>query len=313
MCFHGRVPRRRALQLIAVAASAVLAGRQAEARAAGPYEGPFVDAHTHLKMGQAPPIDDLMALYDRVGVKGVLLFGEPWPLGTEAATAFPARVVPFLAESYASALHPDSSYVNPEGLNELLSAGVVRGLGEVILRHSPYQLSSLHGYASAPQNNVPANDPRLIQAYQIAGERGVAVNVHQEAAFSGELSRALEAASDTTFVWAHAGHGPASTLRSMLGQHPNLMADLSARSPWLGPGTVLLRPDGSLAADWSRVLHEFPDRIVVGLDFFAPQHYVFPYVSQMVAYYRGMLGQLDPLAAELIGYKNAERIAPFAA
>jgi hypothetical protein len=312
MCFHGQLPRRRALQLIAVAAGAVLAGRQAKARATGPYDGPFVDAHTHLKQHLAPPVHELMAVYDQVGIKGVLLFGEPWPLATDASDAFPNRVVPFLAEGYAHALHPDSSYVNPEGLRGLLAAGVVRGLGEMILRHSPYQLSALHGYASAPQNNVPADDARLIDTYRIAGEQGVAVNVHQEAAYTAELSRALEAAPETTFVWAHGGHGPASTLRAMLSRHPNLMADLSARSPWLGPGTVILRADGSMLPEWSQLLHDFADRIVVGLDLFTPQHYGFAYVSQMAGYYRGLLGQLDRPVAELIGYQNAERIAPFA-
>lgn len=99
----------------------------------------------------------------------------------------------------------------------------------------------------------------------------------------------------------------------MLTRHPNLMADLSARSPWLGPGTVLLRPDGSLLPEWSGVLHEFADRIVVGLDLFVPQHYSLAYVSQMANYYRGILGQLDAGVAQLIAYQNAERIAPFAA
>jgi hypothetical protein len=33
----------------------------------------------------------------------------------------------------------------------------------------------------------------------------------------------------------------------------------------------------------------------------------------MANYYRGLLGQLDTGVAELIAYKNAERIAPFAA
>jgi Amidohydrolase len=313
MCFHGLMPRRRALQLLTAAAGAILAGRQAQAKAAGPYDGPFVDAHTHLKQSISPPIHELMSTYDQIGIKGALLFGEPWPLVTDARDQFPSRIVPFLAEGYGQALHPDSSYVNPDGLNNLLLSGVVRGLGEVILRHSAYQLGALHGYASAPENNVPADDPRLIQSYRIAGERGVAVNIHQEAAFAGELERAIQAAPETTFVWAHAGHGPASVLRNLLSRNSNLMADLSARSPWLGPGTVLVRPDGAVIPEWSSLLHDFPDRIVVGLDLFVPQHYTMSYVTQMANYYRGILGQLDPDVALMIGHQNAERIAPFAA
>ncbi|MFN0073917.1 MAG: amidohydrolase family protein [Chloroflexota bacterium] len=298
--------------VLASVAAALTAGR-ANAQGSGSYDGPLVDAHTHFKAGLAPTIHELMALYDQVGIKGVLLFGEPWTEATRARDAFPTRVVPFLAEGYANAIHPDSSYVHPAGLSGLLDANVVRGLGEVILRHSPYQLGALHGYAAAPANHVPADDPRLLQSYHLAGERGVAVNVHQEAAFAGELERALMAAPETTFVWAHAGHGPASVLDGMLRRNPNLMADLSARSPWLGPGTVLLRGDGSLLPEWSRLLHEFPERIVVGLDLFVPEHYAAGYVGQMARYYRGLLGQLDRSVAELIGHQNAERIAPFAA
>jgi hypothetical protein len=50
---------------------------------------------------------------------------------------------------------------------------------------------------------------------------------------------------------------------------------------------------------------------VIGLDLFVPSHYQTGYVNQMVAYYRGLLGQLDPAVAAMIGHQNAERIAPF--
>jgi len=140
---------------------------------------------------------------------------------------------------------------------------------------------------------VPADHPALRVAYQQAGRYGAAVNVRQEWFFADELERAARSAPETIFVWAHEGHGPADVARGVLERNPNLMADLSARTPWIGPGTVLLRADGSLAPDWAAVLHDFADRFVVGLDLFARTHYRAGYVSQMVAYYRGLLGQLD--------------------
>jgi len=311
MSQHHRLSRRRALgALSALAATALVRARAA--RAAGPYDGPLIDAHTHLRLGDGPPIDELMALYDGAGVRGVLLFGEPWPLATDARDRYPERAVPFLAEGYANALHPDSSYVNSAGLEQLLAGRFVRGLGEVICRHSPYQLGPAGGYASAPANNVPADHPALVEAYRLAGRHGAPVNVHQEWYFADELERAVRAAPETTFVWAHAGHGPAAAARGMLEHNPNLLADLSARTPWLGPGTVLLRPDGSLAPEWSALLHDFPERFLVGLDLFAPAHYRSAYVNQTVAYYRALLGQLDPAVAELVGHANAQPIAPLA-
>ncbi len=307
-----RITRRRTLALALTAAAAAWIGVR-RGSAAEPYDGPFVDAHSHLRAGLTPSIDELIALYDGAGVRGAMVFGEPWPLATDARDRYPERVVPFLAEGYANAVHPDSSYVHPEGLDQLLGGGFVRGLGEIILRHSPFQLGAAGGYASAPANNVPADHPALIEAYRRAGRYGAPVNVHQESFFAEELERAVRAAPDTTFVWAHAGHGPANVVRGVLERNPNVMADLSARTPWIGPGTVLLGPSGGLEPGWSALLNDFPDRFMVGLDLFAPAHYQAAYVNPMVAYYRALLGQLDPAVAGVVGYANAERIAPFGA
>ena len=295
--------------LLASGALAALRGRAALAEDA--YAGPFVDAHAHLNWDAGVTIDALMALYDAAGVRSALLFGYPWQLSADAHDRFAGRIVPFLAEGYANALHPDSSYVHPDGLEQLLTAGVVHGLGEVICRHSAFQLGASGGYYAEPANSVPADHPELIRAYQTAGRFGVPVNIHQEWFFAEELERAFQAAADTTFVWAHAGHGPAETARAVLQRNPNVVADLSARTPWIGPGTVLLRPNGTLDPAWAAVLDEYADRFLVGLDLFAPAHYQMGYVSQLVAYYRGLLGQLDPGVADLIGHANAERIAAF--
>lgn len=306
--------RRKALRLLLTSSTLVaLPWRVAPALADSAYGGPFVDAHAHLNWDAGVSIDALMSLYDAAGVQGALLFGNPWQLAADARDRFPGRVAPFLAEAYANALHPDSSYVHPDGLEQLLSAGVVTGLGEVICRHSPFQLGASGGYYGEPANNVPADHPALIQAYQTAARFGAPVNVHQEWFFADELERAFRAAPETTFVWAHAGHGPADTARGVLRRNPNVLADLSARTPWIGPGTVLLRPNGTLEPAWAAVLEDYADRFLVGLDLFAPAHYQAGYVGQLVDYYRGLLGQLDPGVADLIGHANAERIAPLGA
>jgi Amidohydrolase len=308
MCLHHPISRRGALRVLL--ASSMLALPWRAARADSAYDGPFMDAHAHLKWDAGVTIDELIALYDGAGIQGALLFAEPWELASDGRDRFPDRVVPFLSEGYANALHPDSSYVHPDGLEQLLSGGVVRGLGEVICRHSAFQLGASGGYYAAPANSVPADHPALIQTYQTAGRFAAPVNIHQEWFFADELERAFRAAPDTTFVWAHAGHGPPDVVRGVLRRNPNVLADLSARTPWIGPGTVLLRPNGGLDLAWASVLEDYADRILVGLDLFAPAHYRAGYVSELVGYYRGLLGQLDPGVAQLIGHVNAERIAP---
>jgi hypothetical protein len=306
------ISRRQALRLL-VSSTAIGAVPWRVALAENGYDGPFIDAHAHLNWDAGVSIDQLMALYDAAGVQGAVLFGYPWQLASEARDRFPGRLVPFLAEAYPNAVHPDSSYVHPDGLEQMLAAGVVRGLGEVICRHSAFQLGASGGYFSEPANNVPADHPALVAAYQTAGRFGAPVNIHQEWFFVDELERAFQSAPETTFVWAHAGHGPAETARGVLRRNPNVLADLSARTPWIGPGTVLLRADDSLDPAWAAVLGDYADRFLVGLDLFAPAHYQAGYVGQLVAYYRRLLGQLDPGVADLIGHANAERITPFGA
>jgi hypothetical protein len=318
MCLHhlhlglGRHSRRRVLSLLAVvAASALVRARAADA--AGPYAGPLVDAHAHLKDGIGPDPAGLLALHDRIGVQGALLFGEPWLVAAVARDLAPGRIVPLLAEGYANALHPDSSYTHPEGLEQVFSANVVRGLGEVICRHSAFQLGASGGFYQAPANDVPADHPTLLEAYRRAGAYGGVVTIHQEWWFADELERAVRSAPDTRFIWAHAGHGGPDVARRLLERNPNLHADLSARSPWLGPGTVLTRADGSLDPTWGSLLREYADRFLIGLDLFVPAHYEVGYAGQMVGYYRGLLGQLEPDVAALLASGNAARLAPFAA
>src|SRR5262249_52906017 len=129
------ISRRRTLRFLVIS-SAIGALPWHVALADNGYDGPFIDAHAHLNWDAGVSIDQLMALYDAAGVQGAVLFRYPWQLGSDARDRFPGRIVPFLAEAYANAVHPDSSYVHPDGLEQVLAAGVVKGLGEVICRHS---------------------------------------------------------------------------------------------------------------------------------------------------------------------------------
>src|SRR5215510_6812392 len=107
MCVHERLSRRDMLRTL-LAGSALAALPWGTARAAAtPYDGPFVDAHSHLRWDAGVAIEDLIGLYDDAGVQGVLLFGQPWSIATDARERYPRRVSPFLAEGYANAVHPD--------------------------------------------------------------------------------------------------------------------------------------------------------------------------------------------------------------
>jgi hypothetical protein len=144
----------------------------------------------------------------------------------------------------------------------------------------------------------------LLEAYRLAGRYGAPVTIHQEWWFADELERAVQAAPETTFVWAHAGHSGPDVVGPLLARNPNLLADLSARTPWLGPGTVLLDSTGLLTPEWRAILSSDPDRFLIGLDLFVAAHYQAAYVNPMVAYYRALLGQLDLAAAAQIATRT---------
>ena len=138
------------------------------------------------------------------------------------------------------------------------------------------------------------------------------MTIHQEWWFGDELESAVRAAPDTPFIWAHAGHGAADVVRRLLSRNPNLHADLSARSPWLGPGHGA-DAGGRLAGRClgARCSGSYADRFLVGFDLFVPGHYQTAYAQQMVGYYRSLLGQLEPDIAGMIAAGNAALLAPF--
>lgn len=307
----GRLPRRRVLSLLAaLTASALVRVRAAEAN--GPYLGPIIDAHAHMRQGVAPDPAGLLALYDRVGIQGSLLFGEPWTGAVAARDLAPDRIIPLLQVGYSRAVHPETPHARPEELDDLLTVNGVRGLGEVICRHAPYSLGARGGGVAGPRNDVPADHPMLVEAYRRTGAAGGVVNIHQEWPYADELERAVQAAPETPFIWAHIGHGDADLARRLLSRNPNLHADISARSPWLGPTKLLTGEDGLLTPAWASLLRDYADRFLLGFDFFVRVHFEGDFPAQMVNYYRHLLGQLEPEVAGQIAFGNAQRLAPFA-
>jgi hypothetical protein len=62
---------------------------------------------------------------------------------------------------------------------------------------------------------------------------------------------------------------------------------------------------------WAALLRDYADRFLIGLDLFVDAHYQVGYARQMVGYYRGLLGQVEPDVAALLASGNAARLAPF--
>ena len=190
------------------------------------------------------------------------------------------------------------------------------GVGEMTLRHSgPPMLAA----------NIAANETTAMAIYALAEARGVPVSIHFEtrdksapgvdiASRIEELRTALSANPDTIFIWAHLGDTGPATVRALIEEFDNLYADLSTRNPYYIRGwpvtlqSLSTESEGTftLKTEWRDLFEDHSDRFLFGLDL-ASQDRV-DQLSDVVSYYRGVLGELSQATAEKIACKNARAL-----
>ena len=267
------------------------------------YKGTMIDAHAHFR-SRAVSIDELVSFVNQAHISKVVLFAGAGDL-QDAYRKYPDRVIPFLRPfkrdpSTKKMMIPEDS---PGVIEEQLKSGIFKGIGEITLRLHP-----LPGVAPEGDNN-PADSPVMLEIYDIAAKYGVPVNVHVDFEYSDELERALEHNRKTIIIWAHCGYADPSLIRRMMDSHSNLFADLSIiLDPSKGKHAQLHRnPDGSINQKWKIFLEDYSDRLMFGTDMgMSKERYA--KTSEVTDYYRGLLYQLSPEAAENIAYKTILRI-----
>lgn len=94
----------------------------------------------------------------------------------------------------------------------------------------------------------------------------------------------------------------------MLGKHPNLYYDLSARNPvfFQVRGRDVPPNIGISGPEWQQLFEDYPDRFMFGLDNYSVESYLA--TKQIAEYYGQILLGLQPSTAELIAHGNIERI-----
>jgi predicted TIM-barrel fold metal-dependent hydrolase len=132
--------------------------------------------------------------------------------------------------------------------------------------------------------------------------------IHDEldAGTTAELERALAHDRTATVVLAHAGSGEPAVLAGLLARHPNLCLDLSGMHFLRTP--ALATEAGRLGPAWTGLLVQHADRILAGLDVWAPALYAPAMLDRLMTWTRRILGELPPEVAARIAYRNAERL-----
>jgi predicted TIM-barrel fold metal-dependent hydrolase len=264
------------------------------AAAAPPYTGPLIDAHSHLPGLDA--LDALVAAMDRHRVARVALLGvggvqkDDLAWIEAAARRFPDRVIPF-------APVPDPMAAGAAArLDGLLATGRFKGAGEV------------HVHQASRKIRRAADAPPFRAVLDTCARHGVPLVIHDEltAETTAELERALAHNRKAIVILAHAGGGKPRALAALLARHENLYLDVSGMHFLRTP--ALATESGALDPAWKALLVEHADRILAGIDVWAPRLYAAEMLDRLMRWTRRVLGELPADAAERIARGNAARL-----
>ena len=266
----------------------------AAAAAQAPYQGPLIDAHSHLPNLQV--LDAYVAAMKRHNVAKVVLLGvggmqkqdAEWIAA--AATRYPDRII-------QGAPIPDPlGQGQSSKLETLLASGQYRVAGEVHIRQESRKIDR------------KADDPAFGRLLEVAARRGVPVVIHCEltveaaAGLEGALAKHPKAA----IILAHGGSAEPAMLEGLLTRNSNLLVDLSGmhyqRTPRLASET------GSLNPAWKALIEKYPDRFLMGIDVWAPRLFEPATLDRLMGWTRRILGELAPDVAQKVAYRNAARV-----
>lgn len=258
------------------------------------YQGPIVDAHSHLPNLQV--LDALVQAMARHNIQKVVLLGvggvqkQDVEWITVAARKYPDKVVP--GGPVPDPLNPGEA----RRLDSLLASGAYKALGEVHIRQVSRRIER------------KPDDAAFGRILEVAAKHEVPVVIHAELndEAAASLERALRNHPKTIIVLAHGGSADPKVLERLLARNPNLMVDLSGlhflRSP------ALATEKGPLDSRWKALIEKMPDRFLVGIDVWAPQLFEPRILDRLMAWTRRILGEVAPEAAEKIAHKNATRL-----
>jgi predicted TIM-barrel fold metal-dependent hydrolase len=262
---------------------------------AADYNGPLIDAHSHLP--NATAIDAYVAAMKRHNVLKVVLLGagglqkDDTAWLTAASRKYPERVI-------AGLPLPDPTSESVVSQLELqLDRGKPRVIGEVHMRQVGRRLID--------------RDPNAAVFGQIldtAAKFAVPIVIHYELTDQAEtaLGRALAAHRKSTIVLAHGGEGPPGRLDRLLFRNPNLFIDLSGmhfqRTPALASET------GPIDPGWKALIEKAPDRFMMGLDAGAARLFEPEMLDRLFIWTRRVLGELKPDVAARVAHGNAVKL-----
>lgn len=295
-------------------------------------------------------LDAALRRMDQFGIRRIIIMPPPMAPGMPgvydiesygfAKQAYAGRILPgggggslnaMIHASAPDSVTDDVKKVFRTRAEQIVAAGAV-AFGEIALHHLSLRLMG----PQHPYEWTPADHPLLMLLADIAAEENIPMDLHMDLvpedmnlpdrpalnptnpallkANMAAFERLLAHNRGAKIVWAHAGTDPLGTRtpqiqRELLSRNPNLF--MSLRLGGIGPAPFFaLGPDKKLKPLWLALLSDFPDRFVIGADFFH-----FPGTGsqrgpgeETLENYRATLAQMPPELAKAIAHGNAEKI-----
>lgn len=163
---------------------------------------------------------------------------------------------------------------------------------------------------------MPADSPTLKALLDLAAKHDTALMVHAEWSRSTqeELGRLAASNRQGRLMLAHCGStATAEDIRAFFEKNANAVCDLSYRSPPLleqrASDRIVFSETRGLAPAWKKLILDFPDRFMVGVDEFGRFPEIWDVYIETVRNIRvGLLANLPADVAERVAYKNAQAL-----
>jgi len=271
--------------LLALALQVAAAGK-------GPNDDiPIIDVHNHDAVDAR--YLDALPLWDRFGVRKVVLFGnvsEPAALATDATALtayrhYPDRIIPFVAGV-------DIHAADGIDYGRRQFARGAKGVGEIVAMSSFSPVVSKVAWKGA---NL--RDGYLPQLYTLCAKYRRPILLHIDPP-DGGLAEVAKAFPGTLFIF---GHGNAfntpERLEALLRETRNVYIDFFAGY------TAYNASSGVTLEDYVPLINAYPDRFLLGSDSGYGVGYEHAYIAM-----RRLLNLLDRDVAERVAHRNFERL-----
>jgi len=270
------------LLLAALTLAVALAAR------AEPWTGPIFDAHLHYNDAAVPrySVGAVFELFRKNGVRAILANSRPND-GTRALhearrrdAALGVQVVAFI-RVYRNRDDYGTWFGNPEihrMIVEEEKRGYYRGVGE------------FHVFGKGADTRV------VKDIVDFAVDKALVLHAHCD---EEALEILFAHNPKARVIWAHTGFNtPLARVEELLGKYPALWGELSYRWDVVDAG--------KLSAGWKDLFSRHPTRFLVGSDTWVVQRW--QSYPQLMAEYRGWLGQLPREVAERVAWKNGAEL-----